>query len=970
MAFTPGLGGEASTSSLQRAFLLSLPRTEDLYKGDLRRPPGIPNSPIPSLQYDDPQKTDVVNRLVRDPKFGGYFLSADWAEFLYDQVFISNSQPDANITEPSKVSATSSVPSVTSYATAAEEKNAIKPEEAEESADAATEEGVAKLTIGEPFIIDIDDFTDVEVPPEPPIPRDAEADLAWQWANLDNDYAGWSTRPWTPSDLAVDHSTAEKLEYSDSWPVYSSSDAHPTAVSMSDVPWETPRYPARLNTPASEPIQGSSNRLHLQNQFGVLALEEDHGPSKAVESVSPSLPLCYAPSNSICFSPNIFVAPEQTVAPSAPTEGKSSHNSKVHEGPKLYRSSNRRGKKSKNDHAKDWRKSRPLVPVVEIVAVKGQMASSKPKAEPKGTKNIASHEKSIKVEPAKVSNESSASSATEALRLELEMLKKRGRENEYLCSLRHEEVSEKTKEVEDAIAFQKRQEGEIARLIETLERAIEVNEERGRVLDRAIKVVEETCERQTSFGETIRRVEDLEEQLVNLIRLAEEKIKAEEFGGASELKRTISQLDFRVDILADTHAALTRSFDHASRIVGLGKAVPITTSVEPPPREVIAAVTRHWALHILAAAKPVLDDTCNLRTCEDLIDTIHNTATASSAVATLLRVVLGMLAHTANIAFAHDPDPTQGPRSALRLFSVLYPVVRRSLVNIARLTGPWCRDAYDRCQATTQLKELLDKMVHDAAIDKACVVSGEPFSGLSHTPRDRWLPTVRYGENFDEAPFILLSTPPAESLNDLDTLTCRTPAITSWQGFFARKYPSLLFDATPLFVTPLFPSLSSDDLGQVQDIAQDVEQAPLTGVDAVDFIVSWIGRALLRASDHEDEDASLHCAVFALAMYPDLRSDLCNAIDVSLCKELAHGVLGLPAKLGPAAHFIGSVLHHLIAISGATARYVVVRGDTNAFNKIGANYWLPRVETNMATCACPLVLPTPCFIDLTADEGD
>src|ERR1700733_11594635 len=94
---------------------------------------------------------------------------------------------------------------------------------------------------------------------------------------------------------------------------------------------------------------------------------------------------------------------------------------------------------------------------------------------------------------------------------------------------------------------------------------------------------------------------------------------------------------------------------------------------------------------------------------------------------------------------------------------------------------------------------------------------------------------------FDESPFILLSTPPAELLNDLDTLTCRTPAITSWQGFFTHKYPSLLFNTTPLFATPLFPSLSSNDLRQVQDIAQDVEQTPLTGVDAVDFIVSWIG---------------------------------------------------------------------------------------------------------------------------------
>ena len=94
----------------------------------------------------------------------------------------------------------------------------------------------------------------------------------------------------------------------------------------------------------------------------------------------------------------------------------------------------------------------------------------------------------------------------------------------------------------------------------------------------------------------------------------------------------------------------------------------------------------------------------------------------------------------------------------------------------------------------------------------------------------------------------------------------------------------------------------------------------------------------MHASDHEDEDTLHHCAVFTLAMYPDLNSDLCNVIDVSLCKELVHGVLGLPTKLGPAGHFIRSVLHCLITISRASAHYVIIRGDMNTFNKISADY--------------------------------
>jgi len=57
---------------------------------------------------------------------------------------------------------------------------------------------------------------------------------------------------------------------------------------------------------------------------------------------------------------------------------------------------------------------------------------------------------------------------------------------------------------------------------------------------------------------------------------------------------------------------------------------------------------------------------------------------------------------------------------------------------------------------------------------------------------------------------------------------------------------------------------------RTSSIACDLEQKPLIGMDAINFLISWIRQALLLSSDHKDEDALEQCAIFSLSMYPDL----------------------------------------------------------------------------------------------------
>jgi len=138
----------------------------------------------------------------------------------------------------------------------------------------------------------------------------------------------------------------------------------------------------------------------------------------------------------------------------------------------------------------------------------------------------------------------------------------------------------------------------------------------------------------------------------------------------------------------------------------------------------------------------------------------------------------------------------------------------KTLIHLTRLPGPWCCQEQDRCLTTSQLKEVLELTVCRANLGEVCVTNGNPFSGLSQMPHNHWLPAVKHDEDSYDSPYVLLSTPPPpiKVLNNLDILACRTPIITSWQNFFACKYPSLRLNTAPLFIDPIFPDAWSKNL--------------------------------------------------------------------------------------------------------------------------------------------------------------
>ena len=124
-------------------------------------------------------------------------MSTDWAEHLYDQLFKVKSESATHHAESG--GSPGVVPSSVN-GTVGDDKVSDKPVEQEETVNGSSTE---ILTVGEPFIIEIDEFFEVDCSSEPPIARDTQADLAWEWANSENSYAGWDADPWTPSGTDV-----------------------------------------------------------------------------------------------------------------------------------------------------------------------------------------------------------------------------------------------------------------------------------------------------------------------------------------------------------------------------------------------------------------------------------------------------------------------------------------------------------------------------------------------------------------------------------------------------------------------------------------------------------------------------------------------------------------------------------------------------------------------------------------------
>jgi hypothetical protein len=420
----------------------------------------------------------------------------------------------------------------------------------------------------------------------------------------------------------------------------------------------------------------------------------------------------------------------------------------------------------------------------------------------------------------------------------------------------------------------------------------------------------------------------------------EERLKSVPNLDLGKLKMKRGQLGFRMTMIADKQVDTERKIDSLSKLLNMVNESQEEATNEGYSPGIMASVAQHWADHVMDVAR-VLVPPVPENFCEALSQTMNNVATVSAAAAAVLNLAIDLISLTAS---AYPLDNTvKAPRAAIRLYSAIYPILRSALMDIGRLPGPICRDDTERLRATVDLRLTLEQMARDAEVVDLTVGIGEPFLGMTNGEKDRWLPEICIGKYHIPHQQILLSSPSTFPVAGEHGLAHRHSLIMAWRNFFARKYPSLVFQTVPLYTNPLFPRVWTGSRLHSVDITSELQNAAITPIEAVEIIISWIGRALIRNAMQQDEESTKWCASSSLRIYNELRPDLVNAINTTLLYDIAHGLQGWIERMEPGKRFLYDVLLKLQEKAQADGRLVLNFGSKPAHGKASADHWLPLV---------------------------
>jgi hypothetical protein len=215
---------------------------------------------------------------------------------------------------------------------------------------------------------------------------------------------------------------------------------------------------------------------------------------------------------------------------------------------------------------------------------------------------------------------------------------------------------------------------------------------------------------------------------------------------------------------------------------------------------------------------------------------------------------------------------------------------------------------------------------------------------MTSDEKDRWLPKILIGECKPTHHRILLSSSPTRLVNNVEGLVGRHPFIVAWQNFFARKYPDLIFRTVPLYCSPMFPGLWTDAGHQCVDAASDFQGDPVTSIEAIEVLISWIGRAMVKNTLQSDEDSTRLRAGSYLRVYIDLHPDLVHAMNVTLLDGIAHGLQNWKEPVERAGQFLHDTLLMLRDKAGEQDQFSVELGNKPTHSNASAHHWLPVVR--------------------------
>jgi hypothetical protein len=822
----------------------------------------------------------------------------------------------------------------------------------------------------------------------------------WAWTKKDQDVVGWDVNglagSWTPSASSITRSSAKS----------GTSDQNVIEVDMTGV---RPKIEANVWTSDLGHLEhldlAYPDPLSIHHKPHARDLEhesEQEVPSVKIETFEQELPAgvnatskadsaaatsTYAPSHTITFAPRIHITPERVKAPAAEVNqkraGRSSRKANTKFSQPRRRNPRRNATRQKNNITKSSQGAAArLVPVVEIEVVRSipiqstarlgplpaysestiapdtnEKSSLSPTAlefVPNSYPETSMTSQTAKVKP--IDELSTTKCPIEPVvhryRHDLEYrlydegrdtrsvigdFSERLHEAEVLCKLHHHRAYEKIGKVEEQVAMQKGYEIILEDLGTSLENTVASSTERIKRIDDTLEAISETRQWRVAMADRMKKIEELEERII---------VNSESQPWQIENKHAIEELETKIKVLFDGQQELTRRVDHITRLAAVIYEKPSLQSPSFYPPKVIAAVTQHWFGHVLNAVKSLLPSVYSLRLYDRGKEGMTNIVTTAAAIAAIINIVSELLTYAAETTGDEEENSEQGSRVALRVYAVMYPTVRNALISIARMPGPWCRDAKEQRQATEELKSILGRLARKANMNDLSITIGDPFSGLTETSQDRWLPAISWGGAMHDEENILLSTPPLASLDDIDIHMCRHPHIKSWQNFLTRKFPLLALSDTPLFTEPSFPCPWTTHPSVAKSVDKAIEPMWTTGVESVEALISWVGRSLLTSGIQIDDDMTRHCSEHAITTYTKMRPDLCNAIDVTLRGEIAHGLSYIPAPLIVAARYIAQALEKLNILTGDEKRVKVEIGEELCVAHIEADDWMPRIIPN------------------------
>jgi hypothetical protein len=171
---------------------------------------------------------------------------------------------------------------------------------------------------------------------------------------------------------------------------------------------------------------------------------------------------------------------------------------------------------------------------------------------------------------------------------------------------------------------------------------------------------------------------------------------------------------------------------------------------------------------------------------------MQNIPTVSMAVSIVLRLLLEMVTLASHRA--GPSDVATNAKVALRIYASLYTSACDALLNITRMPGPFCLETIQQQTATKELQRYLSKLIGEAEVNGIRLSYGESFSGVTDSPRAKWLPAIQTGESVYKSKCVLLSLPLMMSLDGEGDDHHRALSITAWRNLFMSKFPLLLFE--------------------------------------------------------------------------------------------------------------------------------------------------------------------------------